>query len=230
MKKWIKIMMVLILVLILAGVGINVWVVKSTKKDIVASIQGEEIRFVADKNDVKQFKADCLIVPGAGVKPDGKPSKMLADRLDLAIRLYQMGIAPKILLSGDNGQMEYNELAAMQKYVLDRGVPKEDIFLDHAGFSTYETMYRAKEVFLVKRGIVVTQSYHLHRALYVGKMLDMEVRGAASDQKRYTGQGMRDVREILAREKDFFKSVFKPKPTYLGEPFPIWGDGTKTWV
>ena len=200
MKKWTKIILALIFTLILTGVGINVWVVKGTQKDIVASIQGEKIRFIAHKKDVEQFKADCLIVPGAGVKPDGKPSKMLADRLDLAIRLYQMGIAPKILLSGDNGQMEYNELAAMQKYVLDRGVPKEDIFLDHAGFSTYETMYRAKEVFLVKRGIVVTQSYHLHRALHVGKMLDMEVRGAASDQKRYTGQGMRDAREILTAE------------------------------
>lgn len=230
MKKWLKIMLVLILVLILAGVGINVWVVKSTKKDMVASIQGEEIRFVADKKDVKQFKADCLIVPGAGVKPDGTPSKMLADRLDFAIQLYQMGIAPKILLSGDNGQMEYNELAAMQKYVLARGVPREDIFLDHAGFSTYETMYRAKEVFLVKRAVVVTQSYHLHRALYVGQKLGIEVRGAASDQKRYTGQEMRDAREVLAREKDFFKSIFKPEPTYLGEPFPISGDGTKTWV
>lgn len=225
MKKKIIIALVFISILLLVGLGINVSMVKGTEKNIVASIEGEDI----DIGGMGKIDADCIIVPGAGVNAVGKPSKMLADRLDFAVYLYKAGVAPKLLLSGDNGQTNYNEVAAMQKYVLDKDVPGRDVFLDHAGFSTYDTMFRAKEVFQVNSAVVVTQRYHLHRTLYVGDKMGIKVYGGAADQKRYVGQERRDAREILAREKDFFKCIFMPDPTFLGEPFPISGDGRRTW-
>lgn len=229
MRRKVIIVAIPILVLILGLIGIDMAVVKGTEEEIVTSIEGETVRYEEGLSSVAGLKTDCIIVPGAGVKPDGRPSSMLADRLDFAVRLYEAGVAPKLLLSGDNGQLEYNEVVAMQKYVMDRGVPEQDIFLDHAGFSTYDTMYRARDVFQVDTAIVVTQRYHLHRSLYIGKRLGMKVYGGASDQRQYSGQVYRSGREIIAREKDFFKCIFQPEPTYLGEPFPISGDGRETW-
>jgi len=110
-------------------------------------------------------QADCILVLGAGIRPDGTPSFMLRHRLDKGIELYEAGVAPKLLLSGDNGQERYDEVNAMKGYVLAQGVPAEDIFLDHAGFSTYDSIYRAKAVFAVEEAVVVTQNYHLYRAL-----------------------------------------------------------------
>jgi vancomycin permeability regulator SanA len=153
---------------------------------------------------------------------------MLKDRLDVGIALYQAGVAPKLLLSGDNGQQYYNEVAVMLQYALDAGVPAQDIFLDHAGFSTYESMYRAGAVFEVQKAVVVTQGYHLYRALYDARGLGVEAMGVASDQKVYSGQSQRDLREIAARIKDFFMVLAKPEPTFLGEVIPIGGDGRST--
>jgi len=116
----------------------------------------------------------------------------------------------------------------MRDYALAAGVPAEDIFMDHAGFSTYESMYRARDVFQVRSVVIVTQEYHLYRALYVAEQLGLEAQGVASDPRQYTAQFYRDAREILARNKDFLYCVFKPLPTYLGEAIPIWGDGSLT--
>ena len=171
----------------------------------------------------------CIIVLGASVHDDGTPSLMLRDRLDKAIELYEAGAAPKILVSGDDGQVEYNEVEVMKNYLLEAGVPAEDIFMDHAGFSTYETMYRARDVFGVSRAIVVTQRYHEYRALYIGNKLGLDVCGVYARDVRYAGQSYRDVREVLARCKDFVKCIYQPKPTYLGDPFDITGDGRATW-
>ena len=195
---------------------------------IVVGMGGRDL--VSEKDMLKEssFRADCIIVLGAQVKADGTPSKMLRDRLDEGIRLYEAGAAPKILMSGDDGQVEYNEVAAMAAYAEDAGVSKKDLFLDHAGFSTYESMYRAQYIFGVKRAIVVTQNYHEYRALYIGQRLGMDVRGVSAADINYAFQGFRDIREVMARDKDFLQCIFWPKPTYLGDKIDIKGDGRQT--
>ena len=116
----------------------------------------------------------------------------------------------------------------MKQFAIDRGVPSSDVFMDHAGFSTYETMYRARDVFSAKKVVIVTQQYHLYRAIYVARQLGLEAYGVASDPREYAGQPIREAREILARVKDFVMCIFEPKPTYLGEVIPVFGDGDLT--
>ena len=209
--------------------GLNFYVVKSTEEDIAATQDSYEDTITKEEiQELKQLKAECIMVLGASVHADGTPSPMLKDRLDTAIALYQAGTAPKILLSGDDGQISYNEVNAMMNYAVKEGVPEKAIFLDHAGFSTYESVYRAKSVFEVNRMIVVTQKYHLYRALYGCGFMDIEALGVASDQQRYRGQLYRDFREVLARDKDCVKWLIKPQPTFLGEAIPISGSGIET--
>ena len=219
MKKGLKWLCILAAVAAVIVLGINFIVVGMGGRDLVS-----------EKDMLKEssFRADCIIVLGAQVKADGTPSKMLRDRLDEGIRLYEAGAAPKILMSGDDGQVEYNEVAAMAAYAEDAGVSKKDLFLDHAGFSTYESMYRAQYIFGVKRAIVVTQKYHEYRALYIGQRLGMEVRGVSAADINYAFQGFRDIREVMARDKDFLQCIFWPKPTYLGDKIDIKGDGRQT--
>ena len=153
---------------------------------------------------------------------------MLQDRLDEAIKLYNEGLAPKIIMTGDHGQKDYDEVNIMKEFAVELGIPSEDVFMDHAGFSTYESICRAKEVFQADKILVVTQQYHLHRALYIANQLGVEAYGVDSDYHTYVGQFMRDFREILARTKDCAACIFKPEPTYLGEAIPIFGDGNLT--
>lgn len=171
---------------------------------------------------------DCIIVLGCQVKSDGTPSVMLADRIRRGIELYELGCAPKILMSGDHGRYVYNEVGPMRQFALDKGVPSEDIFMDHAGFSTYESIYRVKEIFGAKKILIVTQQYHLYRALYIAEQFGIDAYGVSSDYHTYGGQASQNVREFLARIKDFFMSIFKPKPTYLGEKISLLGDGNVT--
>lgn len=172
---------------------------------------------------------DCIMVLGASVHSDGTPSQMLRDRLDKGIELYKKGVAPKLLMTGDNGHIEYNEVEAMKQYAIEAGIPEKDIFLDHAGFSTYESMFRARDVFNVKSMVIVTQKYHEYRAIYIAKKLGLEVDGVYCKDVRYGGQLARDFREVLARDKDFVKCIFKPDPTFLGDVIDIKGDGRKSW-
>lgn len=181
--------------------------------------------YITSEENAAKIGADCILVLGAGLKSDGSPNYMLQDRLDKGIQLYNSGVAPKILLSGDNGQEEYDEVNAMKSYVLKRGIPKEDIFLDHAGFSTYESMYRAKAIFEVKTAIVVTQQYHLYRAIFNANQLGITAYGVNTKSRNYVGQSYREVREILARNKDFILMILKPEPTYLGDAIPITSNG-----
>lgn len=171
---------------------------------------------------------DCIIVLGCKVESDGTPSPMLHDRLQRGIELYQAGAAPKLLMSGDHGQTDYDEVNNMKQFALAAGVPSEDVFMDHAGFSTYESMYRARDVFQAKKVLIVTQEYHLYRAIYAAEALGLEAYGVSCDYRTYSGQTAREVREILARVKDFFTAVLQPKPTYLGDAIPIWGSGDLT--
>ncbi len=171
---------------------------------------------------------DCVLVLGCLVRDNGKPSDMLADRLTTAISLYESGVADKLLMSGDHGQKEYNEVGAMKDFAVSAGVPSEDVFMDHAGFSTYESIYRAKEIFGAKKIVIVTQKYHLTRALYIAKSLGIEAYGVSADIRTYSGQIVRDVREVLARAKDFAYTILAPEPTYLGDPIDLGGNGDVT--
>ena len=171
---------------------------------------------------------DCILVLGCYVHDSGRPSDMLADRLRRGIELYQSGAAPKLLMSGDHGQKDYNEVKAMTLEAMDEGIPSEDIFMDHAGFSTYESIFRARDVFAADKIIIVTQEYHLYRALHVANALGVEAYGVAADYHTYVGQAYRELREILARNKDFATSILKPEPTYLGDVIPVSGDGDLT--
>ncbi|MCI8646523.1 MAG: DUF218 domain-containing protein [Firmicutes bacterium] len=229
MRLWKKIVLGAVLLAVLfagAVFGISAHMVSSTGEQILCRMQDREQALSQEELDsLREKGADCILVLGAKVKKDGSPSYMLKDRLDLAISLYKAGAAPKLLLSGDHGQVRYDEVNAMKQYAMERGVPKEDLFLDHAGFSTYDSVYRAKEIFQAERIIVVTQSYHQYRALYGCGKMGIKAWGVASDQAIYRGQNMRDLREIAARDKDFFKWMAKPDPTYLGEAIPISGSG-----
>lgn len=192
---------------------------------INAYIKSAMSPYIINERQAYSVGADCILVLGAGLKADGTPNLMLRDRLDKGISLYKAGAAPKLLLSGDNGQEQYDEVNAMKAYALQKGVPKEDIFLDHAGFSTYESMFRAKEIFRVKTVIVVTQKYHQYRALYTARGFRLTAYGVSAEQKDYVGQKYRELREVLARNKDFLKMIVKPNPTYLGDSIPINGSG-----
>ena len=171
---------------------------------------------------------DCILVLGCGLRSDGYPSQMLRDRLDVAIDAYKSGIAPKLLMSGDHASEDYDEVNAMKDYAIARGVPSEDIFMDHAGFSTYESMYRAKAVFQCEKVVVVTQTYHLYRALYNAQAMGMQAEGISSSVRRYARQPYFDAREAAARVKDTLFCLFKPQPTYLGEAISIMGSGDVT--
>ncbi len=199
-----------------ASVAINLYVKKHISKRILTAEEAAKL------DDV-----DCIIVLGASVK-GGSPSKMLEDRLTTGIELYKMGASPKMLMSGDNMSEYYNEVAVMKDYAVSHGVASEDVFLDHAGFSTYESMYRARDVFGAKKVIIVTQSYHLYRAVYDAKKLGIDAYGVACADITYSGQTKRDVREYLAIVKDYFFTLLKIRPTYLGDPIPLTGNGDIT--
>jgi len=218
-KKLWKRILIICLALALAGI-----LAVSAINITMCSAGSKRLRTEADTFE----KADCIMVLGCQVKADGSLSHMLEDRLKRGVALYKAGAAPKLLMSGDHGQVSYNEVAAMKQYAIDQGVPSEDIFMDHAGFSTYESVYRARDIFQVERIIIVSQEYHLYRALHVAQALGLESWGVASDYRTYSGQSVRDIREVLARVKDFGLGIFQPKPTYLGDPIPITGSGDAT--
>ena len=207
---------VVLVVIAIIALGINLFVKLSTKKQIIKEDQYSNL------SDV-----DCIIILGAGIWGD-KPSPMLEDRLQEGIKLYQNNVSDKIIMSGDHGKKEYDEVNIMKNYVVERGIPSENIFMDHAGFSTYESIYRAKEIFQAKKIVIVTQKYHLYRALYIANRLGIEAYGVGSDPRQYVGATNREIREILARNKDFIKCIFKPKPTYLGDTIPVSGNGDVT--
>ena len=172
--------------------------------------------------------ADCIIVLGCGVN-GYQPSPMLKDRLDMGITLYKSGAADKLLMSGDHGVEFYNEVGVMKAYAMEQGVPSEDIFMDHAGFSTYESLYRVKNVFGCKKVIAVTQEYHLYRTVYLGGCLDMDMVGVSTENYRYGGMLNRNIREIFARDKDFITSILKRVPKMpLGDGIDINGKGNVT--
>lgn len=215
MKKLLKIGIRLALICIVCVLSINSYVINSTKNQII-------------KDDLSSIKdADCIVILGAGIWGD-EPSPMLQDRLEEGIRLYKEGVALKIIMSGDHSREEYDEVNIMKQYAVDKGVPSEDIFMDHAGFSTYESIYRSKEIFGVENIAIVTQEYHLYRALYISNQFDINAYGVNADPRKYAGQLYREAREILARNKDVVNCIIKPEPTFLGDTIPVSGNGDVT--
>ena len=172
---------------------------------------------------------DCVIVPGALVLDTGRPSSMLRARLDMAIRIYRSGVTDRILVSGDHGQAGYNEVGVMRTYLMEAGIPEEHIFMDHAGFDTYNTIHRAMSVFSVERALITTQDFHLLRALYIGGELGLDLQGIDSGFGYSTGGRYYRLREYPARFKAFLECrVFKPSPVFGGPIIPIDGDGRAT--
>ena len=211
------VLVVCMVVGLISVLAINGRVVSVGKERLLTAQQAAEL------DDV-----DCILVLGCGVKADGTPSLMLQDRLERSLQLYQLNVAPKLLMSGDHGHQDYDEVGTMKEFVVDAGVPSSDVFMDHAGFSTYESMYRAKDVFQADKIVIVSQEYHLYRAIYIAQALGLDAYGVAADGEDYAGQWGRDIREVLARVKDFFTSIWKPQPTYLGDAIPVNGNGDIT--
>ena len=215
--KYLFILIILIITIILIFIiFINFYVINSTKNNIL------EKEKISEKENF-----DCILILGAGIWGNN-PRPMLEDRLIQGISLYKERIAPKIIMSGDHGKEEYNEVQVMKDYAIKEGVPSEDIFMDHAGFSSYDSIYRAKEIFGAKKILIITQQYHLYRALHIAKKLELEAYGVASNLREYPNQLFREIREIFARNKDFVKCYFKPEPTFLGEKIPITENGDIT--
>ena len=213
-KKLIAVLLCVGIVCGIAVLGIDLYVRKSTEK------------YVLDPENAGSGY-DCILVLGCGVHGE-TPSHMLEDRLLRGIELYEFGASEKMIMSGDDGREVYDEVNVMKDFATERGVPSENIFMDHAGFSTYESMYRARDIFKAEKILIVTQDYHLYRAIYDARALGLEAYGVASNPRSYAGQLYRDIREILARNKDFVYGIFKPEPTYLGEAIPVWGNGNAT--
>lgn len=219
MKKVLgKIMMVLSLILIgsiLVIFSLDLYVKESVKNKIVT------------REEVNDLKVDAIIVLGAAIW-NNQPSPMLEDRLLEGIALYDKKIASKMIMSGDHRQPNYDEVNQMKSYAILKGVASEDVFMDHAGLSTYDSIYRAKEIFGAKKVVIVSQKYHLYRALYIAKKLGIDAYGVFANPRVYAGQMMRDLREILARNKDFFKCIVKPKSKFLGESISLDNSGDIT--
>ena len=213
MKK--KIIKIIIILLVIGFVGlltticVNFYVKISVNDKII------------DVNKVANNNVDCILVLGAGLRTDGTPSPMLEDRLTTAINIYNENPNLPILVSGDNGTIEYNEVQAMKDYLISQGINQDVIYMDHAGFSTYDSVYRLKAVFQIKNVVIVTQEYHLYRALYLAKSLGINAYGVSASINDYRGQAYYSFREYLARNKDFVKGIIKPNPIFLGEIVPI---------
>ncbi len=216
MKKMAKYIAICIVVVIIIILAINFYVKIITRKQIKSEEEAKQV------NDV-----DCILVLGAGIWGN-KPSHMLEDRLLQSISLYEKNVSKKIIMSGDHSKENYDEVNIMKQFAINKGVPSEDIFMDHAGLSSYDSLYRAKEIFDAKKLIIVTQKYHLYRALYIAKQLDIEAYGVCANPREYAGQNYREFREIIARDKDFVKCIFKPKPTFLGDKISLLDSGDVT--
>ena len=214
-KKIIYTVLILAVVAILAFVACNVIVIASASRYIV------DFDTAVSLGDI-----DCIIVLGAGVKDDGSMSNILRERVTCGANLYLSGASERLLLSGDHSKENYNEVGAMKEYMVSRGIDGQVVFTDHAGFDTYDTMYRAKEIFKAKRVLVVTQDFHISRAVFIARALGLDAYGVECDTGELGNNYFDDLRESAARPKYLLDAIFKPKPKYLGEAIPIWEEAS----
>lgn len=213
MRKFINFLVFIIVAVVLAVLALQFHVNKVSKAHIYS-----------DASDIQPSYVGLVL--GASVRPDKSLSPILQDRVDSAYELYEKGIIKKFLLSGDHGQEDYDEVNAMKDYLNKKGVPDSDIFLDHAGFDTYDSMYRARTIFEVDELIVITQEFHLPRAIYVGQHMDLKVTGYIADKREYSGNSHFKRREWLANIKAWIELHINKKPTYDGPKIPITGDSS----
>ncbi|WP_119793080.1 SanA/YdcF family protein [Flavobacterium anhuiense] len=210
MKKYFKIALYLAIIGLIAVVSVNYYVKSSTKTKIYYS--------------AKKFpKNDVGIIFGAGINGN-QPSKYLKDRLDSGIMLWKAKRINKILLSGDNGRDEYDELTVMKNYCYNHGVDTTKIFIDYAGFDTYSTMYRAKHIFKIKRATLISQKYHLNRAIYIGQKLGIKCVGYSANKGEYLGYKYVCFREYGSIFKSFFDVLRNREPRFLGSEIDINGE------
>jgi SanA protein len=219
LKKHFKKILIIGLILGIFIFSINYYIVKSTEDYVFTEIE-------------KLPKVDAIIVLGAKVNNE-KLSYVLEDRLVAGVNIIYANKAQALLLSGDHGQKEYDEVNSMRKYIFRRNfnIKKEQIFMDHAGFDTYDSMFRAKEIFGIKSAIIVTQDFHINRSVYIARSLGIEACGFAVDESIYK-ESIRlnwRIRELLTRVKAFKDVLINSNPTYLGEKIPISGNGMKSW-
>ena len=215
-KRVLRTLAVLMLLSVLVPLSTSYYVMASTEDQIITL------------EDAADLNADTILVLGARVWDNGQPSGILKDRINTGVDLYEAGASERLLMSGDHGQDEYDEVNAMKDFAIEQGVVPSVIFMDHAGFSTYESLYRARDIFQVKTVVIVTQTYHLYRALYIARALGIDAYGVSCDRRDYNPYILFSVREIFARCKDFLYSIVQPLPTYLGDVIPITGDGSAT--
>ena len=206
------------------GIGALILVIVISNAVVLVEGSGDS---VSDPADAPQ--AQAAIVLGALVEPDGDMSKMLADRVEQGINLYEDGKVEKILVSGDHGQWTYDEPTVMKNAFVEAGIPARDVFTDHAGFNTRASMERAKDVFGVESALIVTQGFHMTRALYLADAAGLDAYGVTSDLHSYGGQGLKSqVREVASRTKAFF-DVLTNTAAVGGPSVPITGDGRTSW-
>lgn len=200
----------------LAAAAINVYVAITARGQTVASVAAAP-------------HAQAAIVPGALVHSDGEMSQMLADRVNVGAQLYLAGKVDRVIVSGDHGRWAYDEPGTMRRALQRMGVPASAIFTDHAGFNTWATMKRARTIFGVKSAIVVTQQFHLTRALYLADSAGLQAHGLSADLHPYGNKGLQStLREIPARVKAFGQAETGAS-VMPGPPIPIEGDGRRSW-
>ena len=162
--------------------------------------------------------APVAIVFGAGLQADGSPTWMLADRIDAAVELFRAGKVDRLLMTGDNSRVGYDEVTAMKRRAVEQGVPSSRVNLDYAGFRTYDSCYRAAAIFGIEKAVLVTQRYHLPRALFLARAFGIEAVGLAAGRDDYPNQAYYNLRELAARSVSWYQaSVTHPLPRYLGE-------------
>ena len=204
---------------------------------LVLTVSGEMVRITQDRITTAESlqtalvsgEYDCILVLGAGLKGDNiTPSDMLYDRVSVAAELYRLGEGKTPLLMSGDHTGDYNEVAVMKSLAVELGASSENVFLDHAGYSTFESIYRAKEKFGAKRIVIITQEYHLHRALHIARELGLEAVGVSADLRNYRGQTRYDAREVLARFKDLFVAAKGEYEGDVGEAVDLKGNGDQT--
>ena len=203
MKKKTKIILITIMtIIVLSPLLINLYVIFNTTSNIIIKEEYQQLKDV-----------DYILVLGASVRRE-RPSPMLKDRLKKTIELYNINTQNKILVTGDHTKEDYDEVTIMKNYLLENNIPEEKIIMDPAGVSTYDSIFRVQKQLKAKKIIIVSQKYHLYRALYIANSLGIEAYGVPADDIKYKGATYREVREILARNKDFIKSIIKPTSYY----------------
>lgn len=207
--------LIIFLALVVIFAIISIWnyayTVLSTREDVHTIAQVEE----------DNLHADTIIVLGASVYNDGRPSDILADRLEVAVDLYKAGASDSIIVSGDNRNDHYNESDAMKAYCIQLGVPADAIYVDHAGYDTYSSIYRAHYIYGAQSAFIVTQAYHLYRALAIASGLNMPSYGVPADKGKYNNQTYYSIREILARNKDMLYTLLGVPPEDTTSPIAL---------